>query len=402
MRTGFKHVSSLDAAGLAGNGFKLTSAKECKHVLFGTTVTVTVPTIADDYWWRLLARLKTIYIGQGRGVRLPWEKLIWGDRDPIEYCPQAVRVPEEHLEENMNARDQLCTFFPDAPQTLSQMIEIVKKHERTLLDLSKDFAQECDFIYNRAGPMLEKKITDGLLNFFPNPDKPGEFKGSLSSAHSEVCRVKQTAIFLAIDKDFKRQVTTLEHALCMTIEGKGPSSLADFRGSFLSLFDTRLSLFYKVNVKNEGVAKGFKTKAAFGADAARHDYIKYQAAKNGQGNIRDFVPNLRKFAWLLTEKEQRDVENTVRQAVHDKAARIVPNALLDKEQAAVGDKSSGKDGTLAVFLPIQGPAALSLDVAEGHPGASSSSANPASSTSKSSAAKAKKDLKTRLKGLWGK
>ena len=104
----------------------------------------------------------------------------------------------------------------------------------------------------------------------------------------------------------------------------------------------------------------------------------------------------------MTEKEQRDVENTVRQAVHDKAARIVPNALLDKEQAAVGDKSSGKDGTLAVFLPIQGPAALSLDVADCDPGASKSSANPASSTSKSSAAKAKKDLKTRLKALWGK
>ncbi len=52
-------------------GFNPNDPKNCTHNFPTEDVNITVPTLADDYWWTFLARIKTIAVNVGKAPRTP-------------------------------------------------------------------------------------------------------------------------------------------------------------------------------------------------------------------------------------------------------------------------------------------------------------------------------------------
>jgi hypothetical protein len=99
-----------DMKTLVAFGFNPNDPKSCTHNFLTEDVDITVPTLADDYWWTFLARIKTIAVNVGKAPRTPWEILLWGDVAAIENIPETCHVPIEYISSNINAREALWSL----------------------------------------------------------------------------------------------------------------------------------------------------------------------------------------------------------------------------------------------------------------------------------------------------
>ncbi len=157
-----------------------------------------------------------------------------------------------------------------------------------------------------------------------------------------------------MDGPFKRQVNTLELSLTMMKEKKGPTNLADFTGEFLAHFELLLPNFYCAKPA-AGTALFKKKELVQGAAAAKLEYEKLRTALAVAKDWKSYVPRLRTYAWLLTEKEQATVEDAVKKSVRERASafslaphrRCVRRAQGRQRQAR--KKTAADCEALAVF-----------------------------------------------------
>ena len=142
-----------------------------------------------------------------------------------------------------------------------------------------------------------------------------------------------------------------------------------------------------------GTALFKKKELVQGAAAAKLEYEKVRTALAAAKDWKSYVPRLRTYAWLLTEKEQATVEDAVKKSVRERAStfNLVPieDASVElKDASAKPAKTAADCEALAVFA---------LTPSKPSTAASSSSA-AASPLTKSE--NAKHDMKDKLRGLW--
>ncbi len=164
---------------------------------------------------------------------------------------------------------------------------------------------------------------------------------------------KTTTRCPAMDSPFKRQVYSLELSLNMLREKNGPSDLAYFTGEFLAHFELLLPSFYCVKPA-AGTALFRKKELVQGAAAAKLEYEKFRTALAAAKDWKSYVPRLRTYAWLLTEKEQATVEDAVKKSVRERASTFSLAPIEDasaelKDASAKPAKTAAECETLAVF-----------------------------------------------------
>lgn len=164
---GFKRLMNMDCKDLQKFGFKAFEQKECEQTFLTKQVCLKVNSIADDYWFRLLARAKSIAVSVGDLPRLPWEQVLFGS-DTIASLPSTTKVPFELLSDNKNAREACIDLLPkDMQLTFAEMETQLKKHESVLLSLCKDFSQEVAFLTQRAEEVAQGRFKADLMEQMP-------------------------------------------------------------------------------------------------------------------------------------------------------------------------------------------------------------------------------------------
>lgn len=312
-------------------GFKMFERKACRHTFLTTHIDVKVNNIADDYWYRLLARMKSIAISKNELPRLPWEQVLFGNR-PIGNLPTATKVQLELLTDNKNAREACIDLMPkDLQLTIAEMQTQLKKHEPVLLNLCKDFCQEISYLMHHVEPMAEERFKSEMMRQLPKPDD----EVSIDAVLTYLRNAKLNTLFMCLGARFKAEVDNILTFLNMVHEGSGPKDITSFSTPFLLQVVDVSKNFYRVVVKN-GDLKGssiFPNKTLVGSAAALHDLATFGAASGKDSEGLDIGPSaarLRRFAWLISKEEQQLVDEAVKQKLKRRRTELLsPLAITD-------------------------------------------------------------------------
>ena len=315
-------------------GFKAFEKKGCCQTFLGQTVALKVTNLADDYWFRLLARIKSIAVSNGVLPRLPWEQVIWG-KDHIADLPTATQVPLDLIAANNNAREACIDLFPRQLElALAEMITQLRKHEHVLLSLCNDFVQEIAFLTQRAESMMEQKFRADVLH---QMHRAADQEVSVEKAVKYLRGAKLSGLYACMDSKFKVEVDNILSFLCMVNEGNGPKDISSFTSPFLEAVVEQAKNVYQVKVMNSSASSGhlFQHKVLVGSEAARHDLSCFREALQAEGgDIGPFAANLRRFAWLISPHEQSEVEQAVTERVKRRRTELMSPLAITDAQAA--------------------------------------------------------------------
>ena len=132
-----------------------------------------------------------------------------------------------------------------------------------------------------------------------------------------------------------------------------------------------------------------------GPAAAKVEYDKFRAALAAGKDWKCYVPRLRTYAWLLTEKEQATVEDAVKKSVRERASTFnlapIEDAAVELKEASARPNKTAADCETALATCASPMPKITLG------GSSSSSAGPSPA---SRAEHAKSEMKDKLRSLW--
>ena len=299
-------------------------------------VSCAISNLNDEWGWRLQARYKTIAVSNGLVSRLPWETLLFGKGGHISSVPETVVVPESLLVDIQNCREVALKLLGSAWQSVASMQATIKSHAQSLQNLDKSFWMDIAFLDSCFDARIGSHFKAQVLDVLP---KAGERK-DIVKCIDEARTISQSDGVEAAGKTLQRELTGLVNLLQDCSEGRSPSAMEVVRMSGFSTIFLKgcENLCVAYAVVADGMTK--KKVEKFGQDAINYKYQMCLDAENVASrdplDLRDF----RRFQWMLSAEQMKNVELWHREAMVEAKTR-----LLDKRRAALNDGCVEDDAT---------------------------------------------------------
>ncbi|CAK0839486.1 unnamed protein product [Prorocentrum cordatum] len=335
---GFKNLMDAEMRDLAVFGFKTYQKKECNHEFLMERCKVTLASLRDDFWFRLIARVKSIAVNILELPRLPWEEVLWGGEGRIPGVPETVKVPMQVLKKNKNARGALISLMPrSVALTFAEMRDSVAKHKAECIRMCPDFVHEVSFAMQHAEAVGERIFSEGALGLMPSEQSPKDLAG-LEGAIGQLRQDCKGRLCLALSKTFREEVTGAVDFLTMILDGEGPGDIAPMSSPLLSQVADRAKFFYAVPAVQKGPSL-FKKKDLVGRDACQQDWADFQKLVADGGDIGAVAHRLRSFKWLLTPAEQEQLNSSIKDRVKRRSSELMSRKAIQDGDAGSGPPS---------------------------------------------------------------
>ena len=316
----FKAIMMASADQLDEELWKVLDDKPVQIPFFCTTIAAQVQNPNDEWAFPLEARLKTLGVSSCRLQRTLYEKMLYGDEDPIAGVATQIVVPDELLDDMQNARQYICQQLGDTWQTTEQMKQTFRACFEQAKKLDGSVWMDLSFLENEFDELIERKLKRLMLEVLPLASEPPRAIGKACVAARTLA---SGDIALAQRKSLQNSLTGACRFLEDVSEGRGPTSEELGKmGDYLLQFSKR-SEFCCVVVPDAVMVDGGKAavqQPLYGADALRYRYDRCAAATGVResADLREF----RSFRWLLSEAEDAQFLNWERAAVHGAKARM--------------------------------------------------------------------------------
>lgn len=146
-----------------------SSSAKCRadFPYMSTIVALEMKKLDEEWDFRFAAEVKTLAVSGNHFARLPWERLLWGDKGPIPGVPAHAKIPPKLLDGFMAARTALIEYFGDELYTVSELKREVSNREKQLLALDETFVLETTFVAEKLEPLLTTQLHERVLKCLP-------------------------------------------------------------------------------------------------------------------------------------------------------------------------------------------------------------------------------------------
>lgn len=364
----FKQAMRTQTRMLMGTGHMPWTKKKNYMVQFLLEDTPMEYTSLTDHWtYPLEARLRTLAVHMCKVERLPWEKVVFGETDPIPGLPMAVRIDDSLLVDCQNARRAMNHIFGRfRADTFADMIEIVRNHcGHVKDDYDKYVKIECKYLTNVIEKATATRARDEVISLFPTPesDPMGDpvnepMEGKIVATVKAIKdlwkspRVNACSVTLADDIGTVHTLVSniSKGAQCATID---TARMGEWHAKVMSQAEVFCS---HASVDSDG-----QPIVLYGRKALAQKWAEY-GAKTGRDK-QEVTKCLRTFQWMLTPDQKLEVQKVVNLTIQNERARFfTKTAIGDDVKTASKGKPRGESSASSASGAAAAPSQSSLMV----------------------------------------
>ena len=386
----FQAISMQEGkAAIDGTGFK--AGKASIEFLTGC-VKVELSTVNDEWSYRLHARMRSLAVSRKQVSRLPWETLMYEDKQIPGY-PETIEISPERLQAMQNVRSaaiRIMGSWEPEEFTFADMRKMIGPHRETLCGMDRFWIIDHAWLMDHAEHAAERQVradVSGCLQ--PRDDGPWP---TLEDAYQELVEIRGRRVVAAIHDELAKNLRNLCAILEGIKAGAGPtaaavSKMAPWYRAMLTLCEG----FAVAEIPAEHLAA--PPKKVRGRDAIHYWWDLFKNLPDNEKDLRA-VQKLRQFAWVLTPAQYNQIDETVSQGIAKFKRQVITSSLQIEDQAA-GMKKCVAQGKASSSQPEEQSAVLAKTFMGIQPlstPASSASSSKGSASSSSKASKAGDDI----------
>ena len=331
---------------LVSNGAQPFASSDLAVMWLTVEAEFTLHMLCDNWSWRYAARVKELAVSYGYVKRLPWEVILFGQKEKVPDLPLAVNLPRDLpiIRQNARMRETLLEAFGEAQAvTFADMRKVVSAKWESMKEQERTAIMEYDFIMKHAEPKADREFRSDMLNCLSR--EFDDVKQQLKKSSEKLDSLVDHPALAACDDNLSRDFKNLRTVVLNMSAGKAPpQAFVENASPFFKEVLGRLTLMCRAAVPGK-LTTDLKQVHIYGLGAAKMMWN--QVAKPPR--CLSDVSELRRFEWLLTTPDREKLASWVK--------ALIRQYKENHGQGKVGVLKDGKAG----------------DVEEGEPVASSSS-----------------------------
>ena len=349
----------------------------------GEDMQMAILSVNDEWSFRLAARVKAVAVSRGQLPRLPWEVVVFGDRDPLPGFPETVKVPDDLIEPYTNVRAAAKKLLDGYEGlTFADMRRFVAAQADILTGMDRHFAIELQFLRVHAEEVAERGVRSKLLAMLP---RDGSVEGmTMATASAQVEALSLDRRVAACHPNLAKEIRTTAQLLRNLMDCEAPSDenvlkMAPFFRQVLARCEHFLTA--EVRVQKLGTLDFTNTRVS--GRAAMAALWQAFAGKDENDRCLADVEEFRRFKWMLPRGQCEVVSGVITKGIRSYQERFsVGLSICDTQEegrpaeaghsrsndkpGAASSSMAGAETRLAKKIIAQGQKKNKDDVAAGN------------------------------------